>query len=45
MDELYDLQADPYEMTNLIGRPAATGAQAEMTAKLERLIRDVPATR
>lgn len=33
MDELYDLQADPYEMTNLI----ASGPVEDMKARLERL--------
>ncbi len=36
-DELYDLQADPHEMTNLINDPAAAGALKKMQAELARL--------
>ena len=28
MDELYDLETDPYEMKNLIAQPGAAGALA-----------------
>ena len=42
MDELYDLQSDPYEMTNLIDRPASTRARAEIEPELERLIHAAP---
>jgi len=38
MDELYDLQADPHEMTNLIHAPEAAEAKRELTAELEKLI-------
>lgn len=37
LDELYDLQNDPYEMTNLAVDPAFAGKLAEMKAELERL--------
>ena len=37
MDELYDLAADPHEMRNLVGEPAAQSALREMKAELERL--------
>lgn len=37
MDELYDIQADPYEMKNRIGDPAAAAALKQMKAELERL--------
>ncbi|HEV2862848.1 MAG TPA: sulfatase [Pyrinomonadaceae bacterium] len=37
MDELYDLAADPHEMRNLVGEPAARTALDEMKAELERL--------
>ena len=38
MDELYDLQSDPYEMKNLIGDPAAADSLATMQTELERLL-------
>jgi N-acetylglucosamine-6-sulfatase len=38
MDELYDLEADPYELTNLIGRPEAKTLLPEMQAELQRLL-------
>jgi N-acetylglucosamine-6-sulfatase len=37
MDELYDLQADPYEMRNLIAVPGAASTLAEMQKELQRL--------
>lgn len=37
MDELYDLQADPYEMKNLIGDVAAQEPLAKLRAELARL--------
>jgi arylsulfatase A-like enzyme len=37
LDELYDLQTDPHEMTNLAADPAFAGKLAEMKAELERL--------
>jgi N-acetylglucosamine-6-sulfatase len=37
MDELYDLEADPYEQSNLIDRPEARQSLARMQAELERL--------
>jgi N-acetylglucosamine-6-sulfatase len=39
MDELYDLETDPFEMTNAIGQPAARVALEEMRAELDRLLR------
>jgi len=42
MDELYDLKADPYELTNLIGRPGTEDVLHEMRRELERLIRETP---
>jgi N-acetylglucosamine-6-sulfatase len=38
MDELYDLQADPYELSNIIERPEAREDLARMQAELERLL-------
>jgi arylsulfatase A-like enzyme len=38
VDELYDLQRDPYELTNVIGEPAYTGAARELRAELARLV-------
>jgi N-acetylglucosamine-6-sulfatase len=40
MDELYDLQADPYEMKNLIGDSAARTVLEKMRAELDRLLRE-----
>jgi N-acetylglucosamine-6-sulfatase len=37
-DELYDLQADPYELDNRIGDAAVAATLSEMKAELERLI-------
>ena len=37
MDELYDLEADPYEMDNLMGSPRAAALLPEMQAELKRL--------
>jgi arylsulfatase A-like enzyme len=38
MNELYDLQQDPFELTNLMGSPAATGLRQKMEAELGRLL-------
>ncbi|MGD9905008.1 MAG: sulfatase [Vicinamibacterales bacterium] len=38
MDELYDLEADPYELTNLVGRPEAQALLPEMQSELDRLL-------
>ena len=40
MDELYDLQADPYEMSNIIDSPEASGVLEEMQAELARLLEE-----
>ena len=42
MDELYDLRADPFEMTNLIADPAAQAARNDLKAELARLLRESP---
>ena len=38
MDELYDLLNDPYEMTNVIGKPELKQQRAELAAELDRLL-------
>ena len=38
MDELYDLEADPYEMNNIIGAPEAAQLLEDMQAELARLL-------
>ena len=38
MNELYDLQQDPFELTNLIGSPAAAGLRQQMETELARLL-------
>ncbi len=38
MDELYDLQADPAEMDNLLPDRAPAGVLEDLTARLERLL-------
>jgi N-acetylglucosamine-6-sulfatase len=38
MDELYDLEADPYEQHNLVGIPAARATRDRMRAELRRLM-------
>ena len=42
MDELYDLQADPYEMHNRIHDKGARQALQEAQAELQRLLRETP---
>ena len=36
MDELYDLETDPYEETNIVHRPEARDALQQMRSELER---------
>jgi len=39
MDELYDLQVDPYEMQNLVAEPARQPALLQMQAEMDNLRR------
>ena len=38
MDELYDLEIDPFEETNIIGRPDARETLQQMQSELQRLL-------
>ncbi len=38
MDELYDLQSDPYELHNLVDNPDSAGELAEMKGELKQLL-------
>ena len=38
MDELYDLEADPYELTNLVSKPDARELLGQMQGELQRLL-------
>ena len=40
MDELYDLESDPYEMRNLISDPKSASALARMKGELSRLLKE-----
>jgi len=45
MDELYDLEKDPYELMNLIDDPAQKNVSSDMKAKLldwQRKTQDTP---
>jgi N-acetylglucosamine-6-sulfatase len=39
MDELYDLQADPHELRNLLPDSAPPGVRDELSARLDRLLK------
>ncbi len=43
MDELYDLEADPYEMHNLRASRGVAARRAELDAELNRLLRETDA--
>jgi N-acetylglucosamine-6-sulfatase len=43
MDELYDLETDPYELKNLIHQPGAARTLAEMKREMERLLKKTSA--
>ena len=38
MDELYDLEKDPYELANLIQQPAAAETLEKLKRELKRLL-------
>ncbi|MFH1924146.1 MAG: sulfatase [Planctomycetota bacterium] len=40
MDELYDLQADPYEMDNLLGKPGSRAVLSKMRSELLGLLEE-----
>ena len=40
MDELYDLQADPYELQNVIGKPESRPTLRRMQDELSRLLEE-----
>ena len=42
MDELYDLEADPYELTNLMGSSAHAPVLETLRGELERLLDETP---
>jgi arylsulfatase A-like enzyme len=39
--ELYDLEKDPHELNNVYGKPEYAKLQAELTAELERLRKEL----
>ena len=41
LDELYDLEADPYEMDNLVGLPEMSSLRRDLRAELGRLVLEV----
>ena len=38
MDELYDLETDPYELANVIAKPEARATLQQMQSELQRLL-------
>ena len=38
MDELYDLESDPHELSNLVAKPEARETLAQMQAELQRVL-------
>ena len=38
VDELYDLERDPYEITNVIADPGYAGLRKELVKELRRLV-------
>jgi N-acetylglucosamine-6-sulfatase len=39
MDELYDLHADPFEVSNIIAAPEAQAPLKDLKAELQRLLK------
>lgn len=43
LDELYDLDRDPYELMNLIGKRACAGVRERLRRELKRLVAEAVA--
>ena len=39
-DELYDLESDPFEITNIVGDPGFAGVKRDLQSELRRLVLD-----
>ena len=44
-DEMYDLEADPYEMNNLVDDPGVTDIRAEMRGRIRTFFQSIPESR
>jgi arylsulfatase A-like enzyme len=44
VDQLYDLEKDPFEQVNLIGQPAQAETLAELKQQLRELLATLPHT-
>ena len=40
LDELYDLERDPYEITNVVRRPSYRGVRGRLQRELRQLVAD-----
>jgi hypothetical protein len=45
MNELYDLESDPFELSNLIDSPSAAAVRRRLEAELEGILASGPAPR